>query len=117
MGRSTFNLIRQLFRGASPSPIKRDSAPEPKLSHKPKPDIELPPRALTPDEPLAFGYKINWFAVKTSDGQAVAGALALETIRPCNWCVGMECAEQSDKRWVFVSPCCEGWTFAISSTD
>lgn len=47
----------------------------------------MPSFDQTPDEPEPFGYKISWFALKTSDPAAVLEAIEGDAgqlgIRPC----------------------------------
>jgi hypothetical protein len=45
----------------------------------------MPSFNQTPDKPQPFGYKVNWFALKTSDPAAVVDALELEETTAANW--------------------------------
>ena len=67
----------------------------------------------TPDKPQSFGYKVNWFALKTSDPAAVLDALELGETTPANWESGLAVVYGSDP-WVFVSPPISGWVLAVS---
>jgi hypothetical protein len=71
----------------------------------------------TPDEPEPFGFKVSWFAVKTSDPAAVVDALELTDATPSNWESGLAAvySQQKDERWAFISPPISGWVLAISS--
>ncbi len=69
----------------------------------------------TPDKPRSFGYKVNWFALKTSDPAAVLDALELGEATPANWESGLAAVYGSDP-WVFVSPPVDGWVLAVSSS-
>jgi hypothetical protein len=73
------------------------------------------PSALTPDLPSPFGFKINWFAIKTTDGPSVAEVLGLTNPRPANWASGIKAAYRSSPITVFVSPPVEGWTFVVGA--
>jgi hypothetical protein len=77
----------------------------------------MPPFDQTPDQPEAFGYKVSWFAVKTTDPGSVIDALQFGEATPANWASGMAHvyeATPSDDRWVFVSPPMKGWVLAVS---
>ena len=74
----------------------------------------------TPDTPVNFGYKVNWFAVKTEQPNLVAQTLNLASPRPANWKTGIEAGyappERGDSRsWVFVSPPVGGWVFVVGN--
>jgi hypothetical protein len=76
------------------------------------------PLAAEPDRPVGFGYKICWFAVRTTDADAVAEAMELDRRRPANWRSGVAVAyggTPGSERFVdvFVTPPVDGWTFAI----
>ncbi len=71
----------------------------------------------TPDKPQAFGYKINWFAVRTPDPQSVVDALKLEQATPANWASGLAAVYESrgdTPQWVFVSPPIGDWILAVA---
>jgi hypothetical protein len=69
----------------------------------------------TPDMPEPFGYKVSWFAIKTSDPAAVIDALELGEAVPANWASGLAAAyERESDSWMFVSPPVDGWVFAVS---
>jgi hypothetical protein len=65
-----------------------------------------------PDSPVAFGYKCQWFAVKTNDTQAVLDAMKLKNIQITNWKTGIEGAYEG---YYFISPPINGWTLVINS--
>jgi len=74
------------------------------------------PRALTPtdaipDEPVPFGYKCTWLAVKTTDGENVAREVGLKLLGPCNWESGIAAAYYQGG--IFVSPAIGGWTLVV----
>ena len=70
-----------------------------------------------PDKPRAFGYKINWFAVRTRDPQSVADALKLEQVTRANWASGLAAVYDSRSdapQWVFVSLAIGDWVLAVA---
>lgn len=58
-----------------------------------------------PDLPVEFGYKCQWFAVKTNDTQAVLDALKLKNIQISNWRTGIDGAYEG---YYFISPAING---------
>ena len=77
-----------------------------------------PALVATPDTPVNFGYKVNWFAVKTEQPTLVAQTLNLTNRRPANWKTGVEAgyarpARGDSHSWVFVSPPIGGWVFVV----
>lgn len=62
---------------------------------------------------MGFGYKTAWFAVRTDDPHAVAGALRLRDIRTSTWSAGVEAAYGE---CVFVTPPIDGWVLAVGSS-
>lgn len=82
---------------------------------------DMPSFDLTPDRPEAFGYKVNWFAVRASDPASVANALGIGPGVPANWASGMAAAygrlSATDKRsWIFLSSPVKGWVFVVGSS-
>ena len=72
----------------------------------------------TPDQPVAFGYKANWLAIRTTDGQAVCEVLGLRKVEVANWAAGLATAFASPGDFgstgkVFVTPSIDGWTFVV----
>lgn len=65
-----------------------------------------------PDLPVEFGYKCQWFTVKTNDTQAVLDAMKLKNIQIANWRTGIEGAYEG---YYFISPPINGWTLVINS--
>ncbi|WP_298311332.1 hypothetical protein [uncultured Aquimarina sp.] len=53
------------------------------------------------DEPIGFGYKICWIAVKTDKKEELAEILKLKNTQPANWESGMENAYD---KGVFITP-------------
>jgi hypothetical protein len=76
----------------------------------------MPSFDQTPEQPEPFGYKISWFALKTSDPASVLDALEFGEGTPANWSSGLAAARRTegDDRWIFVSPALDGWVLAIS---
>ncbi len=73
-----------------------------------------------PDHPVGFGYKIIWFAIRTTDSAAVGQILGLVDPRPANWASGVAAAyehsmQNVNSATVFVSPAVRGWTFVIGT--
>lgn len=67
------------------------------------------PLDATPDEPVAFGYKIAWLAIRSTDMNHVARVVGLTDLQPANWETGLESAFRGER--TFVSPPIEGWVF------
>ncbi len=79
-----------------------------------------PALVATPDTPVNFGYKVNWFAVRTEQPALVAQTLNLTNRRPANWQTGIAAGYARPDRgdphsWVFVSPPIGGWVFVVGS--
>ncbi|MDT3429238.1 hypothetical protein J2Z22_004839 [Paenibacillus forsythiae] len=66
-----------------------------------------------PDLPKGFGYKCQWFAIKTEDTKEVLKELNLKNVQISNWETGIEGACEG---YFFISPPVNGWTFVINST-
>jgi hypothetical protein len=71
---------------------------------KPKSEFKVSDKT---DEPVAFGYKNLWFAVKTNNKEQLAGLLDLDVLGNSNWQNGVE--QAYDNR-VFITPEVDGWT-------
>ena len=63
-----------------------------------------------PDEPIPFGYKCAWLAIKTEAPEAVVAALRLSGVKKCNWITGIPAAYKGS---LFVTPVVKGWVLAI----
>jgi hypothetical protein len=80
-----------------------------------------PAGAMGPDAPLSFGYKTNWFAVRSQDPAAVARALGLSELVVVNWANGLAAATvrpgatQAEPS-VFISPPVDDWVFVVGSS-
>ncbi len=61
------------------------------------------------DQPVSFGYKCMWFAIKSVHTEELIKILNLSNVRPCNWNIGIEKAYENA---VFITPPINGWTIA-----
>ncbi len=68
---------------------------------------------IYPDQPISFGYKCSWLAIKADDPQDVIKALALRHVRRSNWKAGIDAAYAGE---VFIAPPLDGWILAVSGT-
>ena len=73
--------------------------------------IEISPE---PDEPIAFGYKSLWLAVRSGSSAEVAGALGLDAVQEANWRTGLEAATRGGL--VFVSPPLGSWILVVGDS-
>lgn len=69
----------------------------------------------TPDPPAAFGYRMAWLAIRTTDTSRVAEVLELEAIEASNWRTGIGTIydEQLSRGRVYLTPPVNGWTFVV----
>jgi len=65
----------------------------------------------TPDEPVAFGYKIDWLSIRSADLEHVVRVLEMQATQPANWESGLDAAYRGQH--IFVSPPVEGWVFVV----
>ena len=70
---------------------------------------------VRPDRPVAFGFKMAWIAVRSTDTAAVRAELDLATPERANWDSGIGTVydDKLGERRIFVSPPVEGWTFVV----
>jgi hypothetical protein len=62
----------------------------------------------------SFGYKNAWIAVKDRNPDAVAAALSLRNVRPCDWDAGIKSAYRYPMTSsVFVTPQIDGWVLCV----
>jgi hypothetical protein len=66
------------------------------------------------ESPVPFGYKTQWFAVKTSNAQQVASQMELGRLQPAGWTAGLNAA-YSDSPVAFITPPVAGWTLVAST--
>lgn len=102
-------LLSNLFSRPQKNPVK------PKATTK---TVEL---KTQPDGPEDFGFKMNWFAIKTFDGDAVLKALNVGTGNAANWSSGVQaayssCAGGFDKDLAFVTPPVDGWIMVAGTS-
>ena len=62
------------------------------------------------DEPIDFGYKIVWFAIKTDNKEKIAEILNLKRTSKSNWKNGIEKAYSDG---IFITPQIGEWTLAV----
>lgn len=62
------------------------------------------------DEPIDFGYKTVWIAVKTNNKKRIAEILELRSIEDSNWKSGIE---SSYNDGIFITPLIGQWTLAV----
>ncbi len=62
------------------------------------------------DNPINFGYKTVWIAVKTNDKLGISKILELKNVKPSNWKSGIENAYHKS---VFITPQIGDWTLAV----
>lgn len=68
-----------------------------------------------PDPPAAFGYRMAWLAVRSTDTARIAEVLRIEPVEASNWRTGI--GTMYDKRLsqsrVYLTPPVNGWTFVV----
>jgi hypothetical protein len=77
----------------------------------------MPSFDQAPDTPRPFGFKVLWFAVRTSKPVAVLNGFEFGEASPTNWTSGLAAVhsyEAADDPWVFIAPAVSGWTLAAS---
>ena len=62
------------------------------------------------DEPIDFGYKTVWIAVKTDKKERIAEILELQNIKGSNWKSGIDSAYNDG---IFITPLIGQWTIAV----
>lgn len=70
---------------------------------------------VSADRPVAFGYKMAWLAIRTSETQAVVAALDLVAPSQANWNSGIGTVydDTYGEKRLFVTPPVGGWTFVV----
>ncbi len=74
----------------------------------------MPVFSDAPDAPQSFGYKTQWFAVKTESATGVAACLELGSLKPASWSSGLNAA-YSESPVAFITPPVGGWTLVVSN--
>lgn len=64
----------------------------------------------TVDNPVGFGYKCMWFAIKTDNQQKVADLIGVNAPKQSNWKSGIDNAYDKS---IFITPTIDGWTLAV----
>lgn len=69
----------------------------------------------TPDEPLGFGYRMSWLAVRSSDTVRVGAAVGLTHPTRAGWRTGLGAIYGATlgETHVYVTPPVDGWTFVV----
>lgn len=98
-------------------------AQAPRAAHNLSLGVKLSPRQSDDfNQPISFGYKIGWLALRTEDTKAVAQALHMSNTQQATWKQAFNLlqeqenadAEQSaPKTIVFVSPPTKRWTLVV----
>lgn len=70
-------------------------------------EIEI---STNPDDPIDFGYKIVWIAIKTDNKERIAEILELKNIQSSNWKSGIETAYNDG---IYITPLIGQWTLAV----
>lgn len=63
-----------------------------------------------PDDPIDFGYKMVWIAIKTDNKKRIAEILELKNIQTSNWKSGIESAYNNR---IFITPLIGEWTLVV----
>lgn len=68
-----------------------------------------------PDPPAAFGYRMSWIAIRSSDTARVAEVLEIEAVKAANWRteIGTVYDERVGQGRVYLTPPVNGWTFVV----
>lgn len=88
--------------------IMKSTEPPPGLGDELSTEPVLDP---DPDQPLSFGDRTIWLAIRAQDGKRVAEGLGLRQLQPANWKTGLACIHGNgdSTRRVFVTPPVNGW--------
>lgn len=62
------------------------------------------------DNPIGFGYKSTWLAIKSNNQEQIANILGLKVIKISNWKSGLN---NANDRQVFITPTIDDWTLVI----
>lgn len=68
-----------------------------------------------PDEPLAFGYRMAWLAIRSSNTWRIADAVGLSGTSDASWRTGLGTVYSATlgDTHIFVTPPVDGWTFVV----
>ncbi|KAF2334760.1 hypothetical protein [Flavobacterium ginsenosidimutans] len=64
------------------------------------------------DNAIDFGYKMQWFAVKTDNKKRIAEILKLQKVSNCNWELGIQKAYNNS---IFITPQIGKWTLVCGN--
>lgn len=69
----------------------------------------------TPDPPAAFGYRMAWLAIRSTETARIAAVLKLEPAEVANWRTGIGTVydERLSLGRVYLTPPVNGWTFVV----
>ncbi len=81
---------------------------------------DIPVLDRTPDYPIPFGAKTNWFAVRSDDVGKVIASLGLSEPQAANWSSGLTALNERrfklvGNKYVFISPPVKGWILVVGS--
>ena len=62
------------------------------------------------DNPVDFGYKTVWLAVKTDNKKRISEILKLKNTKECNWKVGIA---ESYNSLIYITPQIKDWTLVF----
>jgi hypothetical protein len=74
-----------------------------------RPEVPEQDRTI-PDMPDGFGFKCNWFAIRSENAVQIAEVMNLQHLDPCNWAVGIAKAYEGE---IFITPVIDGWTMVL----
>lgn len=65
------------------------------------------------DDPIGFGYKTTWFAIKTNNQEQVANFLNLKDLKKANWKSGLD---NSYNKQIFITPNIDNWILVVGNS-
>lgn len=74
--------------------------------------VSLPPPVTTKDDPIPFGYKMGWLAIKSADANLIINMLNLKDVRVTNWETGLSTVYELNNA-VFITPSLNGWVLVV----
>ncbi|MES2644409.1 MAG: hypothetical protein V4850_33290 [Myxococcota bacterium] len=110
--------VRWLLRRRDAAPLYRvgDTPLVPTPTWRPAPLKER--WAGDPEQPVSFGYKCSWWAIRSESPARVIEALGLREARPVAWPEGVDRAHGGrgdGPAEVFVSPPIDGWVLVVGA--
>lgn len=67
------------------------------------------------DVPVAFGYKMGWLAIRSTDWDPIIDALGLSGAREASWEEGIETVYEDGDKYLFLTPPIDGWTLVVGN--